>query len=295
VTNNVAVSGGGESNTTNDTASDVTTIIAGTAATTSTSLAVSPALSVNAGMQVTLTATVKASSIAVFPGVVDFCNTTTAQCAGLALLGTAQLKSDGTAVLKLTPGAGTYSLVATFRATTTDQASSSTPQVLTVTGIGNYATATTLSFSGTSANYLLTGTVAAFGKPVPTGTISFVDTSNGNNVLGSPSLDPATLGFASTLLPGSSSITGTPMGGATADLNNDGILDVVIATGSAAKASVFIGNGDGSLLPETTVNSDPAGPAIAVAVGDFNGDGKLDLAILNSPSSAMAMERFRPR
>lgn len=284
VTNSVAVSGGGESDTSNDTASDMTTIGPAPAA-TSTSLSVSPALSIGAGTQISLTATVTASASPVFPGVVDFCNTTATRCAGLALLGTSQLKSDGTAELKLTPGAGTYSLVASFRATAADQSSSSTPQSLTVTGVGGYATSTTISSTGTQASYSVTGTVAAFGKPVPTGTISFLDASNGNNVLGSPPLDSATLGLASTLLSGSSGITGTPAGGATADINNDGIVDAVIATGSIARASIFLGYGDGSFGPEATVNSDPTGPAVAVAVGDFNGDGNLDLAILSSPAS----------
>src|SRR6202041_3428069 len=210
ITNTAGVTGGGEINTSNDTSSDVTTVIAATPTATTTSLSVLPSLSINAGTQVTLTATVTARSSSVFPGAVDFCNTTTSQCVGLALVGTAQLQSDGTATLKLTPGAGSYNLVAFFRGTPTELASSSTPQALTIAGIGGYVTSTTISATGTSASYSLTGTVAAFGKPAPTGTISFVDTSNGNNVLGSPSLDSATLAFASTWVPGPSSITGAP-------------------------------------------------------------------------------------
>src|SRR5262249_8942863 len=125
----------------------------------------------------------------------------------------------------------------------------------------------TITATGTPASYTLTGKVAAFGKPVPTGTVSFIDTSNGNSVLGNPPLDPATLGFASTLVPGSNSVTGAPAGAAAADLNNDGILDVVVATGATNKVSIFLGNGDGSFQTETTVASDPVGPALAVAVG----------------------------
>ena len=285
ITNTASVTGGGEINTSNDTSSDVTTVIAATPTATTTSLSVLPSLSINAGTQVTLTATVTAGSSSVFPGAVDFCNTTTSQCVGLALVGTAQLQSDGTATLKLTPGAGSYNLVAFFRGTPTELASSSTPQALTIAGIGGYVTSTTISATGTSASYSLTGTVAAFGKPAPTGTISFVDTSNGNNVLGSPSLDSATLAFVSTLVPGPSSITGAPTGVVAADLNNDGKVDVVVATGATNKVSIFIGNGDGSFQTEATVNTDPVGPTVAVGVGDFNGDGKLDLAVLNSPAS----------
>jgi hypothetical protein len=62
-----------------------------------------------------------------------------------------------------------------------------------------------------------------------------------------------------------------------ADFNNDGKLDVV--TGSSASGNpvveVFLGNGDGTFqAPVTTIQSIANAP---VAIGDFNGDGKLDV------------------
>jgi hypothetical protein len=56
-----------------------------------------------------------------------------------------------------------------------------------------------------------------------------------------------------------------------ADINGDGIPDLV-TTGS-----VLLGNGDGSF--QDTVNYAAGGGARSVAVGDFNRDGKLDLAV----------------
>ncbi len=70
---------------------------------------------------------------------------------------------------------------------------------------------------------------------------------------------------------------------AAADLNGDGKMDLV-ATGSSADGTtpqfaVAIGNGDGTFKPPTIYEIEgfgyPAGPAI----GDFNGDHKLDLYI----------------
>jgi hypothetical protein len=66
---------------------------------------------------------------------------------------------------------------------------------------------------------------------------------------------------------------------ATADLNGDGILDIV-ATGPGEGAVVWLGNGDGTF--RTSVRySNTGGGSSALAVGDFNGDGKPDLVVTN--------------
>ena len=62
---------------------------------------------------------------------------------------------------------------------------------------------------------------------------------------------------------------------ATADFNNDGKLDLVIADGFGF--AVFLGNGGGSFVNSFGAGTS-AGPH-AVAVGDFNGDGNLDVAM----------------
>lgn len=71
-------------------------------------------------------------------------------------------------------------------------------------------------------------------------------------------------------------------GFAVADFNNDGKLDIAIATistlfGAPATVEVFLGNGDGTFQApiSTTFSLD----MYALVVGDFNGDGNVDLAV----------------
>jgi hypothetical protein len=72
------------------------------------------------------------------------------------------------------------------------------------------------------------------------------------------------------------------------DFNGDGKLDIVLTSGGSASGTlstpgsinVLLGNGDGTFRPPAT----SAGIVIpaAIAAGDFNGDGKLDLALADS-------------
>jgi hypothetical protein len=65
----------------------------------------------------------------------------------------------------------------------------------------------------------------------------------------------------------------------TADVNNDGKLDVVTVNRSAGTISVALGNGDGTF---GTPRSSAAGSnPRALVVADFNGDGKLDVITAN--------------
>lgn len=66
------------------------------------------------------------------------------------------------------------------------------------------------------------------------------------------------------------------------DFNGDGIADLAVArgyngsTGASAGLSVYLGNGDGTF--QSAVNYDGE-PATSLTAGEFNGDGKADLAV----------------
>jgi hypothetical protein len=71
----------------------------------------------------------------------------------------------------------------------------------------------------------------------------------------------------------------TPVSVATADLNGDGNLDLVVLNGTSDNISVLLGKGDGTFLPAVNYNT-PPGP-IFVTTEDFNGDGKIDLVTVD--------------
>jgi hypothetical protein len=71
-----------------------------------------------------------------------------------------------------------------------------------------------------------------------------------------------------------------PQAVATADFNGDGILDLVTPNQGSGDVSILLGAGDGKFrIPARVRLSDPNPRPASVAVGDFNGDGKPDLAI----------------
>jgi hypothetical protein len=68
---------------------------------------------------------------------------------------------------------------------------------------------------------------------------------------------------------------------ATGDFRGIGVQDLVTTNFYSGTVSVFLGNGDGTFGAPHTF---PAGPTpVRVVVGDFNGDGRLDLAVADSP------------
>ena len=262
-------------------------------AATRTTLAVtsggSAVTTVASGSVVTLTASVNVGAAAVTVGRVNFCDASAKYCTDIHLLGTAQLTSAGTAVLKFRPGIGSHSYKGVFAGTKTDGGSSSSASALAVTGTtGPFASATAIAETGSWGVYTLSATVSEIGGTAPpTGVVSFLDTSNGNAVVGSGSLGAGT--------PGLNWISSQPFSGSNpgyvvvGDFNGDGIPDIAVAnSGYPQLLTVYLGNGDGTFT--VAASSSVAGfyPG-GIAVGDFNGDGIQDLAISNSSDNTVVV------
>jgi hypothetical protein len=233
---------------------------------------------------VTLTAATTANGSAITRGVVNFCYATQIFCTGAALVGTAQLSAAGTAAIRFRPAVGSHSYIAVFMGNANDHASTSAASTLTVTqGAAPIApTSTAISLSGTAGDYTLSGTVTGDGATAPTGALNFIDLTNGNSILASPILSNPTQGPGFLTVPASTDFkNATPL--AAGDFNGDGIPDL-IATLADGTLVCQKGNGDGSFTTTATI---PGGGSLA-AVGDFNSDGHLDVAI----SSAGAITIF---
>ena len=137
-----------------------------------------------------------------------------------------------------------------------------------------------ITLAGSPGNYTLTALVTGKGALAPSGTVSFVDTSNANYLLATAPLSPQAgsagpLGFLNSSTPATNPY---PQSVVVADFNGDGKLDLAVPIGGPSGLGVFLGNGDGTFQAARYISVSGINAAGYAAVADFNGDGRPDIA-----------------
>jgi uncharacterized protein (TIGR03437 family) len=84
-------------------------------------------------------------------------------------------------------------------------------------------------------------------------------------------------------------LTASPNAMAVGDFNRDGIPDLAIANTNENTVTILLGDGSGSFKPGPNSPIAVPGSPDAVAVGDFNGDGFLDLAIASRAGNSVTV------
>ncbi len=70
-----------------------------------------------------------------------------------------------------------------------------------------------------------------------------------------------------------------PLSIATGDFNGDGKLDLALSDAASGAIFILLGNGDGTFQSANQFPTTPGAQTVSIVVADFNGDGKLDVAV----------------
>lgn len=247
---------------------------AGSATTLSLSSAGNPVSTVAAGSKITAAINVSSGSNALSAGQAYLCDAAASFCDAAHNRAVVQIASNGSGAIAFVPGIGVHSYVASFAGISGIAASTSAAAPLTVSA--TLPSTTTIAQSGPAGNYTLTATVTGQGDVAPTGNISFVDTTNANGVLAASPLKAGSSALTQTVgqTPSGDSYTYGVVG---ADLNGDGISDLVALGSQTNSLLILLARGDGTFAaPQTIAIGTTPG---SIALGDFNRDGHIDIAV----------------
>jgi hypothetical protein len=231
------------------------------------------------GSVVTLTATVKAAGVPVSPGIVNFCDAAVKSCTDIHLVASAALTSAGTATIKFRPGTGSHKYKAVFAGTTSGQSlapSTSATTALTV-NVQQPTVTTDCIWCG--------AVVKATGPVEPTGTVSYLDASDGDKLVGTGTLSSTWAPTFGVSNPSNPKAGGYPAHIVTGDFNGDGIPDLALPDPAADMVTVLLGNGDGTF--KAAASPAAGSGANTIVVGDFNGDGFLDMVVMGNPITVL--------
>jgi hypothetical protein len=209
-----------------------------------------------------------------------------------AALGTVVLNgANGTATLKRAFTIGSHSITAKFLGTNTDAPSSSSSPTITVTG--QYASKTVIFTQGSGSSLSLVGKVSGQGPIAATGTVTFIDlttnTGLGTSTLNTP-VPRSSFSVSQTLTYFSGLYDAYILSTVTGDFNNDGRLDLIpVLQEYPNQIRLQLGNGDGTFQDRLAI-AQPTYSPVYVTAGDFNGDGKLDLAAAVNGPDGLALD-----
>ncbi len=164
------------------------------------------------------------------------------------------------------------------------------PSVILLSGDGNG------NFTASTPGTVFSGTQIAIGAGDfnEDGNLDLVVDSNnpgGDNILSFvPGNGDGTFGTPINATLSSPVTSGFPSAMAVGDFNGDGKLDVAFTLKTATNnLAVLLGTGSGTFTPAASSLVSLGNTPVALVAGDFNGDGKLDLAAANFGDSSLSV------